>query len=207
MIPLPVDKNELMAGVDAVLLTHFHFDHFDKAAEELLPKNILIFCQPGDDQKLKDKGFLNVKPVDHLTEWESISFGRFHANHAQGFPLGMLLGKSSSWFIQSGAKSVFITGDAIFDRFLAESLRTANPKVIIANTGAAKLTFGNPLTLTATELKEMNALLPDARIIAVHMNSINHCTLSKEELKQFITREKLTENIQIPNEGDTLSCD
>lgn len=56
LIPLPVEINGLIKDVDAILLTHYHSDHFDKAAENILPKNILIFCQPDDDKKLKKMG-------------------------------------------------------------------------------------------------------------------------------------------------------
>ena len=42
LVPLP----ELdLRGVDAVLVTHVHSDHFDDAAAGLLPRNVPLFCQ------------------------------------------------------------------------------------------------------------------------------------------------------------------
>ncbi|OHD07948.1 MAG: hypothetical protein A2086_01480 [Spirochaetes bacterium GWD1_27_9] len=202
MIPLPVERNNLIKDVDAILLTHYHFDHFDKAAENILPKNILIFCQPGDDKKLKNKGFTNVQLINNKIEWESISFKRFPANHAEGFLLKKLMGKSSSYFIQKGTESIFITGDAIWDQLLINSLAEIKPNLIIANSGSAKFLWGKTITLTANSLKKIKQLLPNAKIIAVHINTINHCLLSKDELKEFITKENL--DISIPNEGESL---
>lgn len=49
-IQLPIDKYQLIKDVDAVLLTHYHPDHFDLEAERILQKNILIFCQPYDEK-------------------------------------------------------------------------------------------------------------------------------------------------------------
>ncbi len=37
-IQLPLDKNQLIKDVSAVLLTHYHEDHFDAEAERILPK-------------------------------------------------------------------------------------------------------------------------------------------------------------------------
>jgi hypothetical protein len=38
-VALPVDKRQVLASVDAVLITHAHSDHFDQEAERILPKH------------------------------------------------------------------------------------------------------------------------------------------------------------------------
>ena len=43
-IDLPCKPQDLF-GVDAIIVTHWHFDHFDQYAMELLPKNIPLFTQ------------------------------------------------------------------------------------------------------------------------------------------------------------------
>ncbi len=205
LIPLPVAINNLIKDTDAVLLTHYHFDHFDKTALKILPKNIPIFCQPGDDKKLKSRGFINVMPVIDEIEWESISFKRFPANHAEGVFLNKLMGKSSSYYIQKGSGSIFITGDAILDELLLYSLEQTKPELIIANAGSAGFLWGKPITLTAGSLKKITQLLPLSKIIAVHMNAINHCMLTKEDLKNFLIKENLATNIYIPDEGEAFA--
>jgi L-ascorbate metabolism protein UlaG (beta-lactamase superfamily) len=205
LIPLPVDVNELISGADAVLLTHYHFDHFDSAAEKLLPKDILIFCQPGDDKKLNDKGFANLRVINEVVEWKTLSIRRFPANHGKGFLLGKILKKSSSYFIQAGDESLFITGDALLDQLLISSLRETKPEHIIANTGAAKFLFGEPITLTADALLQIKHILPKAKILAVHMDAINHCQLSKDALQKYLIENKVMADITVPNEGDCIS--
>jgi L-ascorbate metabolism protein UlaG (beta-lactamase superfamily) len=37
LVPLPMRVEEVVAGVDAVLVTHLHADHFDEAAIRALP--------------------------------------------------------------------------------------------------------------------------------------------------------------------------
>ena len=45
-LPCPVDA---LFNVDAVIVTHLHFDHFDDAAAKLLPKTRPIFAQNESD--------------------------------------------------------------------------------------------------------------------------------------------------------------
>jgi len=204
LIPLPVEKNSLIKNVDAVLLTHYHPDHFDREAENILAKGMLIYCQPGTDKMLKSKGFTNVQVIEDKVEFGNISISRSYVNHGEGIWLEPM-GKSSSFYIETKNESLFITGDAVFDELLESSLKEIKPKIIIANAGAAQFIIGKPITLTADALKSIARLLPDTKIIADHMNTINHCKLTKDKLKEFIVEEKLTKNIFIPDEGDILS--
>ena len=79
LIPLPDGSLDLIREIDAVLLTHYHFDHFDKAAEKYIPKDVLIFCQPGDDKKLIKKGYTNTRVIDGILEWGPLNLKRFPA--------------------------------------------------------------------------------------------------------------------------------
>ncbi len=47
LVELPIPPEEVIAGVDGVLVSHLHSDHFDPAARDLLPKDIPILCQAG----------------------------------------------------------------------------------------------------------------------------------------------------------------
>lgn len=210
-IDLPFDKYDVIKDVNAILLTHYHADHFDAEAERILPKNILIFCQPGDDHKLKEKGFNNVQVIQNTFNWRGITISRFSASHHKGATGEMPFGESSSFNLQNNEENIFITGDAIFDEKLKTSLSIVKPSIIIANTGECQFTEPNPvlkphieMTLTKSELKQIVEYFPLSRVIAVHMDAINHCSLTKVELDAYIEKEKLTKRILIPREGDIL---
>ena len=40
LIDMPVTAQEAVKGIDAVILTHTHLDHWDEAAQRLIPKDI-----------------------------------------------------------------------------------------------------------------------------------------------------------------------
>ena len=54
---------EVVRGLDAVLVTHRHRDHLDARAEELLPRDVPVFCQPEDEEALRELG-LDARAVD-----------------------------------------------------------------------------------------------------------------------------------------------
>ncbi len=205
LIPLPAKAESIVKNIDAVLITHFHFDHFDKAAENLIPKGMLIFCQPEDEKKLNGKGFKNVRVIEREAEWAGIRFKRYPAHHAEGSLLLNMMGTSSSYLLQASGASLFITGDSITDAMLINSLKASNPDVILAYTGSAQMLWGKPITLGAGSLKDISRISPRSKIVAVHMDAINHCRLSKAELRKYLKGERLDAIIAVPDEGEVCS--
>ncbi|MCA4823756.1 MAG: MBL fold metallo-hydrolase, partial [Serratia rubidaea] len=64
MVALPVAIEELL-DVDAVIITHTHTDHWDEAAQQLVPKDMLIYTQNESDAALiRSQGFLNVRALE-----------------------------------------------------------------------------------------------------------------------------------------------
>lgn len=203
LTPLPVPV-ETVSSIDAVLLTHYHFDHFDKAACNSIPKAVPVFCQPGDDKKLLKIGFTNVRPVFDFLEWNSLRITRVDAVHGKGL-VNLLMGKSSSFIITCAAKTLYITGDALYDNAMESAITKHAPDFIITYAGEAKMLFGKPITLNAHDVLKIKMLMPEAEIIAVHMNAINHCRLTQNALKEYLIERNSFTNIRIPVNGELLS--
>ncbi|AKV04410.1 putative exported protein [Labilithrix luteola] len=213
-IELPVDKKQLLESADAILITHYHPDHFDLEAERIVPRDTLIFCQPYDEARLREKGFSNLQVIDRTFTWKGITISRLLARHHEGAVGAPPFGESSSYSLQTKKEALFFTGDAILDDRLRAALTSVRPNVIVANTGECQftkenpvLTPGTPMTLTVGELKEMTQLLPRSKVVAVHMDAINHCQLTKDGLRKYVASEHLKGSIVVPTEGDVMAYD
>ena len=56
--------NEIADGLDMVLLTHNHIDHYDPTVKQHLAKNILFLTQPHDKEGITQDGFTNVESIE-----------------------------------------------------------------------------------------------------------------------------------------------
>jgi len=64
----PAIEIDDLPDLDAVILSHFHADHFDRVAEERLPRSIPIITTPGASDELASRGFRTLHP---LVTWAS----------------------------------------------------------------------------------------------------------------------------------------
>ena len=82
-VELPFPPAEVVRGLDAVLVTHCHKDHLDDTAERLLPRDVPVFCQPEDGERLRALG-LEARPVDDALDWNGLTLHRVPARHGTG---------------------------------------------------------------------------------------------------------------------------
>jgi len=93
-IDLPMSIEEILFGVDAVISSHTHQDHFDTAAMNIIPSDMTILCQPGDAEKFKNNKFSSVNPVHESTIFSEISIIRTMGHHGTG-EIEKAMGKTS----------------------------------------------------------------------------------------------------------------
>lgn len=51
-VDVPCSIDEIVGGVDAVLVSHLHPDHFDDAAFGVVPRTAPLHCLPGDGETI-----------------------------------------------------------------------------------------------------------------------------------------------------------
>lgn len=204
LVDLPTNVDSII-NCDAILITHTHRDHFDDVAASLLSKNIPVFCQPEDEDKIRSLGFVNVSPIHNSTTWNNITFTRTNGKHGHN-ELAEQMGPVSGFVISSaGEPSIYIAGDTVWCDEVEKSIEKYKPELIVCNCGAAQFSYGEPITMTAQDIHKLCDKYPNAKVIAVHMEAWNHCRLSREDLKHYIDAHDIKNSIFIPKDGELLS--
>ena len=203
LVALPRPAGEVVRGVDAVLVTHTHRDHFDDAAAAVVPKSLPLFCQPEDAAKFRSLGFTGAQPVATAIRWEGIEFHRTGGRHGTG-AIGARMAPVSGFVLRAGGEStLYIAGDTIWCAEVEEALRRHAPAVTVVNAGAAQFLEGDPITMTAPDVVEVARFAPRTAIVAVHMEAINHCGLSRAALKTHLSEAGIVSRVWIPGDGET----
>jgi L-ascorbate metabolism protein UlaG (beta-lactamase superfamily) len=200
LVPLPAGLPEILA-VDAVIVSHIHRDHFDEAAMRLLPKDMPLFCQPSDEEKIAAAGFADVRPVQDTLSWEGVSISRTGGRHGTG-EIGKAMGPVSGFVLEAtGEPSVYVTGDTVWCPEVEAAVERFDPAVIVCYAGAAQFGTGDPITMTRKDVREVALKAPRAKVVVIHMESWNHCRLSRQELREYIEEKSLSERVTVLEDG------
>jgi L-ascorbate metabolism protein UlaG (beta-lactamase superfamily) len=206
LVNLPLDDAELiqlLATVDAVLVTHTHRDHWDIAAQTMLAPDKLIFCQAASLKTIQGQGFTNAHAIAGTHHWEGITITRTGGQHGTG-KIGQQMGIVSGFVLKHDQECVYIAGDTIWCAEVATALAQHRPPLIVLNTGAAEFLQGGPITMTAGDVQQVALAAPQAKLIAVHLDTVNHCLLTRPLLKAFLLQQHLVQQCLVPDDGEEL---
>jgi len=203
LVELPIDPEKL-TDVDAILVTHLHRDHLDDAAVDMLPKDVLLLCQPEDEQKLREWGFTAVMPVPNRVTWGGIEWIRTGGQHGTG-DIGKAMAPVSGFVLKAPGEGVlYIAGDTIWCEEVSQALDEHRPDVTVVNAGAAQFLTGDPITMTAEDVSRVAAYAPATRVVAVHLEAWNHCLLSRQALRAHVQEQGLAGRVIVPADGEIL---
>jgi len=211
-VKLPMLLEEITGDIDFVLLTHNHPDHWDKTAAEQISKDIPFLVQQPDAEAIKGAGFHTVIPIVSSIYWEDIAVKRTGGKHGSDEILKAvpLLGTVSGFMLSTaGYPDLYVMGDTLLTDEIRQNLEGFKEGIIVMNTGGAKLPvkgFENEMILMdADAAVEAAKLAPDAHIIAVHMEAIDHCTVRRADLREAVTKAGIsTDRFRIPLDGEVL---
>ena len=202
LVPLPTVD---LASVDAVVVTHTHRDHFDETAMETLASDIPVFCQPPDEDSIVDAGFTDVRPVEDEMKWDGIQITRTDGRHGHD-DLADEMGPVSGFvFDAESAPTVYVAGDTRWCAALCNAFASHDPDAIVVNAGGARFTEGKAITMTAADVERVCRARPDAHVIAVHMDAINHCLESRADLQKALEEAGVISQVSIPEDGEWIT--
>jgi len=193
LVPLPLPAEEVVRGLDAVVVTHLHRDHLDETAERLLPRDVPVLCQPEDEARLLGLG-LAALPVADALDWRGLAVHRTGGRHGHG-ELADRLGPVSGFVLGP----LYVAGDTVWCAEVEEAIGRHRPPAAVVNAGGARFTHGDPITMTPEDVREVAARVPT--VVAVHMGAINHCVVTRTELRAAVP------GVRVPEDGETLDLD
>jgi hypothetical protein len=169
----------------------------------LVPKDLPLLCQPEDLHKMEAVHFVNAAAVHDMKHWSHVCVTRTPAQHGTG-EIARAMAPSSGYVLSSqGEPTVYIAGDTIWYDQVAETIRRYSPQVIVVNAGAAQFLHGDPITMTAGDVLRVCRAAPQAQVIAVHMEAINHCLLTRAQLAEQADAAGVS--LLIPGDGEAVT--
>ncbi len=206
IVPLPDNCQHVLDRVTHCLITHRHPDHIDKKAEKyLIKKNIPVTCSVMDEKAFRKKGLNVVQTVEY---WKRVDFlgGKIEgipARHGYGFvakPAGNVMG----YFIElPDQPSVYLSSDTIYTYDVDKVLKEYKPDVSVVAAGTAQFDIFKPLLMTVEDVIKFTKNAP-GKVIANHLEAVNHCRTTRKDLKKRLMDEGLMKKSYIPEDGEWI---
>lgn len=207
LVELPEKFDEISNKVDFALITHCqkgHFDHLDRrGASFLRQRKIPVFSNAKDQTYLNKLGLLTTPLKRYMkNNFFDGTIELVNARHGIG-GISFLMEHGVGYFIRlPQMPSLYIMGDTVLTDEIRSFIDAEQPDYIVAPTGMAKFDIGSPILLTEKETIELSKL-SRGKIIANHMDALDHCRVSRSRLKGLMAEYSLR-NILVPEDGESI---
>lgn len=204
LVELPISADEILDGVELVIVSHLHSDHFDPVAQALVPKHLPLICQPGDESTIRAVGFEDVSPLREVIQWHEIELTRREGSHGLG-PVVDKMGSVMGFSLKAmGEPSLYWAGDTVLYPAVEEAIRAADPDIIVIHACGA-LWDGDLIVMDAEQAITVCERFPRSIVVATHMEALDHAMVSRADLRRLSqSRGIAPEKFLIPLDGGVL---
>lgn len=204
-LPLPIEG--ILDGVEMVIVSHLHSDHYDPVAQESVPKHLPLFCQPGDEETIRSHGFADVRPLVDSATWHGITLIRRDGSHGLGPVLKEMGPVMGLTLMAEGEPRIYWAGDTVLYPPVEETIAAFRPDVVVTHSCGA---FWGPdrIVMDAAETLAVCRAAPEATVIATHMEALDHATVDRAALRQAAKAAGVASSrLLIPEDGEAFELD
>ncbi len=203
LVDLPRPAESIVSGLDAVIVSHLHPDHIDATAMRVLPRDVPVWAQEAQAPALTAQG-LSASPLNGPATLGGATLTPAGGQHGppelareMGPVMGIVLDAPDE-------PTLYIAGDTVWCDEVEQTIDAHAPDVIVVNAGAAQFTGSPPITMDADQVLTLARHAPEAVVIAVHMEAVNHCVLTRAELRAAADAAGLGDRVIAPGDGEML---
>lgn len=78
-------------------------------------------------------------------------------------------------------------------------------EVIVINAGYAVMSeYEGSIIMGKEDVLKASKAVPDATIVATHMDAINHMGQTRKELRRYVDENRIQDRVEIPEDGETV---
>lgn len=208
LVDLPLPVEDILDGIDLMVVSHLHSDHFDSVAKSRLPKNMPIICQPGDEGDIKGAGFSRVMPLIDVLDWQGLHFSRCAASHGLG-PVVEIMGQVMGFVLRAEAEPcLYWAGDTVLYPPVLATVARERPDVIVTHSCGA-LWDGSLIVMDTDQTLSLfhaaHAASDGTKVIATHMDCLDHATVTRADLLEAVRQNGIPEDrFHVPQDGEIL---
>lgn len=207
IVHLPAMADSLLKKVTHCVITHKHEDHVDKAGEKFLRDfDVPVICSAKDKEIFQQKGLKVIQTLDYWKPAEFLggTIEGIPARHGYGYvakPMGEVMGFMIKLPKQP---SIYLSSDTVYTEDVEKVLTEYNPDISVVACGTAQLDLFQPLLMRMNDIVRFVKAAP-GKVICNHLEAVNHCPTTREQLRQILEKEQLLNKVWIPVDGEEKS--
>jgi len=217
----PAAEIDDLPPLDFVLLSHFHGDHFDQAAEQGLDRGLAIVTNPEAAAAVEERGFTNTT---RLETWETLdrrsAKGRLrltalpakHAPAALAVALPDVMGSLLElWRAEATGPEpsgrLYVSGDTIMHEGLRE-IPERHPEIDLAlvHLGGTRV-MGVTVTMDADQGVEFLQTIRPRVAVPIHYDDYDAFTSPLEDFVAAVRSAGIEQSVRTIRRGESLSLE